>query len=386
MPAPNSLQQMQREIRVAAPKPLVLEEGFAPFRIANNLLGSISNFVFMGPLAISAITGITKWFNKGDTPGALKKIGDVSGLLEKPLTELPQAAADALGKNTATNAIATVGSGVGEFAKKTLGKGLTTRLAQNSLSTLAVYGTMAASEGINAALEVGQQTRGLMQMQFELTGKMPSAAEVDLGSDKLHPLVLEVRKELTGGKALLGKGLKIGGTITNAAMMLMGKARGTGWKSFLLPMAVSMGSGMVANAITSSNTALAAHRELHAHFAQNGRAPESAYVALIGGLAKNSNEQMIHLFAKQCADKQLRPDAVLKMVAETSFFKQKMEQNAQSRKHGFVFKAIAGVGLCALAGAAYKNRAALGSWVSRVTGNGSAAPSFTSALTPAVVR
>jgi hypothetical protein len=175
-------------------------------------------------------------------------------------------------------------------------------------------GAGAIGELAATGLSVGNRIKTLKAMQADLTGRVPSDYEVLMGSKKLHPMVAKARGELSGGKALAGMAVQVAGTIANAWMML----RGNNVKNFIpKSIGITMGTSMVSNAFTASDTALVSYQAMAKSFKRNGRAELEQYIGLVGGLQPHADEQAVQQFAQQAFEKQLKQSDVVRLVSKT---------------------------------------------------------------------
>lgn len=315
-----------------------------------SLMNKASNLLMLAPFIGGAVGLVAKIKPLAKIAGNTKAAIDLHSV---PVGEFAKKAGEiAGGKSDMAKAVSSRSSQLADYAHKTIGN---TKFGSKALASIkdvsvasaAVNTGFAVQQTAGIALSYRDKVRTLKQMQKDLTGKEVSTMTVMMGGAELSPLVKQARKEAFGGKSLAGTGLEVAGAVGNLYLAFFDKSRGM--KGFAKSMAIGMAPSLVANFVTSGNTALQAYRDMTLSMAQNGKADVALYESLVGGLSQKAPGDLVRQVAEKAYVKQMAPNEVLKMMAETDFM-----QNPKSRS--FVAAEMArrnagGKGGAALAGA-----------------------------------
>ncbi len=309
----------------AAPRNVVISSSPVDSALAGvgRFSSSLSSLAFIGPMIGAAIGFFADKKPFAKAAPSMQKAVNIAQLPNATVAEFSDAFAAAVGESkvaqTASQFVKNSSITLTEFANQRLGPKVTNTLAQNTVANTIISGTMVVGEMVNTTLTLTQRIQALRQMQFDLTGTMPSASEARW-SNNLHPIVKAARQEVSGAKAGLATFLQVGGTIANSILLLSGRGNG-GW-GMIGSLVLGMGTNAAAGAITAGNTALSSYSKLHNEFAQSGAASLETYKGLITGfIGRDADENRVYMFARQCCEAKLRPAEVLERV---QVFKQQM--------------------------------------------------------------
>jgi len=261
------------------------------------------------------------WVPNG-TAGALNKVSEVAGLTNQSLGSVADETAKVLGSSSAVvGAVKQVSDTVGHYAQKTLGSKITDRLAKNPLNTTIFSTSMMVGETMSTVFDFKTRLAAIKGMQKALTGKDITSASAMTGKN-LHPLVKSVSSELTGWKATLGTLLQTGGVLANGYLMLFGNSESkwnVGARGIAVSLGLSMGTSMIASAVTASDTGLRAYSMMSKYNAHGKPVPVELYAQLIGGLVKNATAEAVTALATQCHEKNLSADEVIRNIAQSKY-------------------------------------------------------------------
>jgi len=311
MPNPNMIREAENALASKGAN-LLTRKRFSLLGTIGAVTGLFSSLVAFGLPAAGGVSGFLaqkKPFQSVRQP--LEKVKAASQLTGVAVGDFPTAVADAFGPDSRMAvAVQKASSGnIAQYAQKTLSAPLREKLSQASVERMIYSGTAIVGGAINTTLTFSQRIKTLRQMQFDMTGKMPSTWSVLMGQN-LHPLVKTVRAEATGIRAGLGNLLQLGGIAGNIYMMLF--SRDSGIKYMAKSAALGMGAAKAAELLTVGNTTLDSYHALTHYVARGQEAPLEVYKGLIGGLAGDMTPETVERFAEQCYTERVPPAEVVR--------------------------------------------------------------------------
>ncbi|MEI6730360.1 MAG: hypothetical protein WCL30_03790 [Pseudomonadota bacterium] len=231
--------------------------------------------------------------------------------------------------------VAKAGSKLSNYIGKTMPK-YAGKLQNNNMSMLMMAGANMAVGTANLASSFGERLDILKQMQADLNGgEVPSTFAIIFGSKSLHPAVLEARKEAMSLSTFTGTLINLAGIFGNAYLLLTSNSQtpstDTGIKGFMKnnlgfiakQMAVTTGTSMAANALTSKHTCLQAYKAACLAEQDGYNLSGEIYMGIISGLAPDKTPPArVQMIAAQCMNSGLSSQETLRYAAAELFPRQ----------------------------------------------------------------